>query len=76
MDDKKVARENLVLEIACKSRVLGISKCGHSAIMPHGGKDTRKTGTGISLAYGGAVHYPDKSVCSGKARNGLLKKSP
>ena len=29
---------------------------------------------GISLAHGGTVHYPDESVCSGKARNGLLKK--
>ena len=29
---------------------------------------------GIPLAHGGAVHYPDESVCSGKARNRLLKK--
>ena len=30
---------------------------------------------GISLAHGGAVHYPEESVCCGKARNRLLKKS-
>ena len=30
--------------------------------------------TGIPLAHGEAVHYPDESVCSGKARNRLLKK--
>ena len=29
---------------------------------------------GIPLAHGGTVHYPDESVCSGKARNRLLKK--
>ena len=27
----------------------------------------------ILLAYGGAVHSPDKGVCFGKARNRLLK---
>ena len=28
---------------------------------------------GIPLAHGGAVHYADKGVCSGKTRHGLLK---
>lgn len=28
---------------------------------------------GIPLVHGGAVHYPDESVCTGKARNRLLK---
>ena len=30
---------------------------------------------GIPLAHGGTVHYPQESVCSGKTRNRLLKKS-
>ena len=43
---------------------------------PRSEKDLKKlTLQEFSLAHGGAVHYPEESICCGKARNRLLKKS-